>query len=632
MSIFSKIKKNNTPIIRADEEGANAIGTKQIEEATRILQKYKEGKSSVENRVIENDKWYRLRHWECMEHSEQQVQPTSAWLFNAIANKHADAMDNMPAPNLLPREQSDVKEAELLSSIIPVVLQQCNFEQTYSDVWDNKLIGGTGIYGITWDATKLNGLGDISISCVDILSLFWEPGVTDIQASQNLFRTELVDNKKLEQIYPQTRGRLGGKTITVSEYAHDEKIDTSDKSCVVDWYYKRNSNGKTVLHYVKFVNDIVLYATENETQPITNEAGEYIAPAPAEVGIYNHGKYPFVFDPLFRVKGSPAGIGYVDIGRPAQEYIDRGNQAILKNTLSNATPRYFIREGGEVNEKEFADITNEFIHVKGANLGDDSIRPVQMNTLSGNFVEVIHNKIEELKETMGNRDISTGGTTSGVTAASAIAAMQEAGSKLSRDMIKASYRAYRTIIEFVIEIIRQFYNAPRSFRIVGESGAAEFVSYTNRGVAPFEQGSAFGTDMGIYAPLFDIEITAEKASPYSRMAQNELMLHLYQLGVFNPQLADQAALLLSAMDFDRKNDLMQKISQNGSMLQQMMALAQMVDAMRPPKANQPGVAQSIAMQYGIQIPQSNAQVKSNTEESSTTKKAREQTAEMTTPR
>jgi len=79
--------------------------------------------------------------------------------------------------------------------------------------------------------------------------------------------------------------------------------------------------------------------------------------------------------------------------------------------------------------------------------------------------------IEELKETRGNRDFSQGGTTSGVTATSAIAALQEAGSKLSRDMIKGSYHAFTQIACLVIRLIRQFYDEPRAFRILGEQGA-----------------------------------------------------------------------------------------------------------------------------------------------------------------
>lgn len=542
---------------------AQVIGKEQIQAANHTLQKYKEGKANLERKIVENEQWYKLRHWECMRDKKQDIQPTSAWLFNCIANKHADAMDNFPAPNILPREEGDKGEAEMLTSIIPVILDQCEFEQTYSDVWNYKLKTGTGVYFVYWDKGKLNGLGDIGIRKVDIINLFWESGIQDIQRSRNMFHVELQDNDMLLGAYPQLQGKLGKATMDIAKYVYDDNVDTTNKSVVVDWYYKkRNSQGKVVLHYCKYVNDEVLFATENE-------------PSFAETGWYDHGMYPFIFDTLYPVEGTPCGFGYIDIGKDAQAYIDRGNQAVMKNMLANAKPRYFIRNDGSVNAQEFSDTDNELVHVDG-NLGQDSILPIQPNTLNNIYVDILNNKIDELKETTGNRDISTGGTTSGVTAASAIAAMQEAGSKLSRDNNKSSYRAFRKLCLMVIELIRQFYDLPRCFRIMGENGAARFVQYSNTNIMPQQQGVEMGVDMGYRLPLFDIEVTAQKQSPYSKMSQNELALQFFSAGFFNPQIADQALACIDMMDFDRKHFVMQKIAQNGTMFQKLMMAQQQV--------------------------------------------------------
>lgn len=541
------------------------IGKEQVQKATLTLNKYKEGKANLEQKIVDNEQWYKLRHWECMRDKKDDIQPTSAWLFNCIANKHADAMDNFPSPNVLPREEGDKAEAEMLTSIIPVILDQNEFEETYSDVQTYKIKTGAGVYGIFWDKTKLNGLGDIAIRKIDLINLFWESGITDIQKSRNVFHVELMDNDLLIEAYPQLANRLGGSSIDVSKYIYDDKVDTNEKSAVVDWYYKKSVNGKTVLHYCKFVNNEVLFATEND-------------PNFADRGWYDHGLYPFVIDPLYKIEGTIAGFGYVDVGKDSQAYIDRGNRAIMKNMLANAAPRHFIRTDGGVNEEEYADLTKDFVHVDG-NLGQDSILPIQGKPLSDIYVAVVSNKIEELKETTGNRDVTTGGTTGGVTAASGLAAMQEAGGKLSRDNNKASYRAFRKICFMVIELIRQFYDIPRKFRIMGENGARRYVEYSNAGIVPQYQGNDFGADMGYRLPLFDIEVTAQKQSPYSKMSQNELALQFYQAGFFNPQMADQALACLDMMDFDRKHFIMQKISENGTMYQMLMQAQQQVIAL-----------------------------------------------------
>jgi hypothetical protein len=466
---------------------------------------------------------------------------------------------------------------------------------------------------------------------VDIINLFWESGITDIQRSRNLFHVELADNDLLIGTYPQLEGKLGNSTLDLSKYVYDDSVDTNNKSAVVDWYYKKMQGGKTVLHYCKYVNDVVLFATENE-------------PEFAERGWYDHGLYPFVFDPLFSVEGTPCGFGYIDVGKSAQEYIDRGNQAVMQNMLVNARPRTFVPVGAGINEEEYTDTTKDLVHYEGS---PDGIVPVKVNPLSATYVQVLTNKVDELKEVTGNRDISTGGTTSGVTAASAIAAMQEAGSKLSRDNCKASYRAFRKLCLMIIELIRQFYDIPRCFRIMGENGAARYVEYSNAGISPQFQGIEMGVDMGYRTPLFDIEISAQKQSPYSKMSQNELALQLYSAGLFNPQMADQALMCLDMMDFPRKEGLMQKVAQNGTLLQQllmaqqtMLQMAQIIDQTQGTNMAEQiaqgimgggGAAPMAGGQPGPNVENTEALGGSEKEEASGTKKARQRVAESTDP-
>ncbi len=565
------------------------IGAAEVRKARAVLNRYREGKANLDRRVVENAQWYKLRHWECMRgHGKNEVEPTSGWLFNAIASKHADVMDNFPSPNVLPREESDKAEAKLLGAVLPEVLEQNEFEQVYDEVNDDKLKSGTGIYGVFWDSGKLNGLGDIAIRRVDVLNLFWESGIRDIQDSANVFHVELQDNGGLIERYPFLADKLGAPEEVSSRYLYDDRVDTSEKSAVIDWYYKKLQNGKKVLHYCKFVGDTVLFATENEPQ----YAGR---------GWYDHGQYPFVFDLLFRTEGTPCGFGYIDVAKSAQEYIDRGNQAILMNLLVNARPRHFIRSDGSVNEAEYADLSRDFVHVEGS-LGQDSIQPIRSTGLNEVYLAVLNGKVDELKEVTGNRDISTGGTSAGVTAASAIAAMQEAGSKLSRDSNRAAYRAFRKICLMAIELMRQFYTLPRCFRITGEQGAKEFIRYGNGGLVGAEDGITGLTRV----PLFDITVSAQKQSAYSRLSQNEMVLQLYNAGFFDPRNVTQAMACLELMDFDRKDMMMQLISGNAQQYQ--------LAASAPPV--QPG----------------KAAVKGEKQEPYATRTARQRVAEATSPR
>jgi len=545
------------------EQTVSAIGPEQINKLTQILQKYKAGKANTEHRILASENWWKMRN-SAEEESQSYTmasntgfKSSSGWLHNVIVSKHADAMEAYPEPNLLPREQDDRAEAGILSAIIPCILEQNKFEQTYSDVAWQKLKTGTGVYKIVWEQSKLNGLGDISISKVNLLNLFWEPGITDIQKSRYLFHTELMDKDLLEEQYPELQGQLNGQNFLSTRFLYDDAVSTDGKITVVECYYHKA--GK--LHYVKYANDKVLFATENE-------------PNFAERGLYDHGKYPYVFDAMYPIEGSPCGYGFVDICRNPQTAIDMLNTSFVKNAMAGAQPRFFKRADGGVNEEEFLDLTKAIVNVNG-NLGEDSLRQISFQSLDGIYVTVRDGIVQELRETSGNTETSTGTTSGGVTAASAIAALQEASGKGSRDSNLAAYRAFAELIDITIELIRQFYEMPRQFRIIGQYGAEKFITYSNQKLQAQAQGMAFGMDMGFRLPVFDIKVSAQKKNAYTKVSQNELALQFFQLGFFNPQMVDQALMCLDMMDFEGKDDILQKIAQNGTMFQRLIQYMQL---------------------------------------------------------
>ena len=587
------------------------VDGKVVRRASEILRKYKEGKARLEQKIIANEEFWKLRQWNYLNDKKDDFKPATAWLWSCIQSRYSDAMDSYPTCNFQPRQSDDKAEAIKLSAIVPVVLEQNRYEDVYSDVVWYTLKHGGSIQGVFWDGSKHNGLGDVSVRKIDFINFFWEPGITDLQESQNIFNTELISNNILEQRYPQCVGRLGGKDITLAKYLYDDNVDTSDKSVVVDWYYHTYVNGKKTLQYVKYVNDIVLYATENEivgpekvtVDPETGIPLTIPLDKPlAEKGLYDHGLYPFVSMALYPVEGSICGYGITDIGRDTQVEIDMLNKAIVDNAIAGATPRYFVRDDGTINLKQYQDMSNQFVNVEG-NLGEENIRPIDHKPLDGIYVNYMQQKIDELKYVTSNQDYNNGVAPSGVTAASAIAALQETAGKNSRSSNKAFHRAFREVCYQIVELIRQFYDVPRTFRINPDGMEEQFIPYDNSGLKPQAQ-MTMGMDMGLRLPEFDIDITAEKANPYKKMEINELALSFYNAGFFNPQMTDQALACLNMMDFVKKDEVMAKIRENGTLAEMLVMYQQMAlqfaSQIDPMLAEQ--VANQILSQGGQPIP------------------------------
>lgn len=561
----------------AVEPMKKVIDEKVLNETVQTLKDYKAGKSNLEARIVEEERWWKLRHWDIIRGKngpervdEERPEPTSAWMFNSIANKHADVMDNYPEPNVLPRELDDEQDAQTLSSILPVVFERNEYEQTYSKAAWYKLKHGVVAKGVFWNKELENGLGDVDIRFVDILNVFWEPGITDLQDSRNLFVVSLKDNDLLEQEYPALKGKLTGQIIDVKQYVYDDNVDVSKKSLVVDWYYKKSAGiGRTILHYCKFVGNTVLFASENEPG--------------YENGFYEHGRYPIEFDVLFPEEGTPTGFGYVSIMKSPQLYIDKLSQVILENSMMSAKVRYFAKKNSGINEDEFLDWSKPIVWYEGSL---DGLQPLQVQQVGANVINVLQMKIDELKETSSNRDVNSGGTGGSVTAAAAIAALQEAGNKVSRDLISSSYRSYTQECYLAIELIRQFYDEKRTFRITGDTGEYKYIQFSNemiqgKPIQPAYPGQEM--EMGYKAttrvPVFDIVVKPQKRSPYSKMAQNELAKEMYQLGFFNPQLAEQTMTALELMDFDGEEKVKERVQQGQTLMNQMMAMQQQMQKM-----------------------------------------------------
>lgn len=557
-----------------------AITDEDIKKLYKVFQDYSEGKQVLNQRIKSAESWYKAQHWK--ELRKEEDEPASAYLFNMLINKHADAMDNFPAPNVLPQEESDQETASMLSKIVPTILEKCNYEKAYSDGWWSKLKTGTSAFGVFWNPGIDNGLGDVDVKEIDMMNLYWEPGIRDLEQSKYIFVTALKDNDDLMMQYPFLEGP-GTDETPQTHYESEDYVDRTNQTSVYDCYYKKQIGSRTVIHYIKFIEGHLLYASEND-ENCTN-------------GFYENDEYPIKLDVMFPEKESPAGFGYLDVMKDPQMFIDKMDGIILRHAKRTSQPRWFVTDGLGLNEEEFLG-DGPIVHVQGM-VSDDRLRQQQLAGLDSAVYNRLAGKIDEIKETSGNTSYAQG-TTSSVTAASAIAALQEASGKLSRDMIRMTYNTYSCLVRLVIERIRQFYNEPRTFRVIGDNGETTWPKFSNQMMRSQTQGGIAGVEFGERKPTYDIKVSAQKASPYSKVAQNELAKELYSAGVFNPELSDQALAMLQMMDFDGKDLVIQRVSQNGIMYQQIqqlqqtvMQLATIVDAQ-----NGSTIAQNVAASMG----------------------------------
>lgn len=557
----------HVPVIPKEEKPKRLpVDEKRIGEWIDVLKKFKAARGAIEQKIKNNEKFWRMRQWKDGM-SGDKATPSTAWLFTCIQSKLADVMEQYPRANFRPRQRDDVAEAKKLSGVVPVVVAQNNFEETYKNVSEYTLKNGVGAYHVWWNGRLHNGIGDIAINEQNILNMFWEPGITDLQKSSHVFTVEVVDIGVVRGRYPEQAPLIRGKVIDVAQFVTDERVDPHNKVVVVDVYYKKDG----ILHYAKFADTVCLESTENDPQKYPN-------------GLYAHGMYPFVVQQLYHIEQSLYGTGMVDIGADTQIQIDLMNEAVVENTLMGAKPRYFSQIGNNFNEEDLIDWRKSIVPC--SSISETALRQIESKSLQGNYLQFLNMKTEELKYVTSNQDVNNGAAPSGITAASAIASLQESAGKQSRFINKTFYNSFSKVMYLVLELIREFYTTQRWFRLIPDEvgGEDQFIAYDNSGLIAASPR----------VPEFDIEITAEKANPYKKMEMNELALSFFKMGFFSPQMTDQAIACLSIMDFDERDNVIEMIRANGTMADKLMMYQQLCVSL----AKRYGDAQALAMIQG----------------------------------
>lgn len=512
-----------------------------VSKALKMLETYREQKEDTVQRVKDDIRIYRQEYAKIYDDEKKKVKAKTGFIFSAIENKVADFSENFPMANLLPREPSDEETAKTLTSIMPTVLDVAGFKKIYKEHTRQKVKKGTGIYGVFWNSEK----EDIEIKELDFMSVYVDMNVRDIQESEFLFITEAVSNDFLTRLYPKAKELFTGDASVLGYGTDKERKTMYGKSEITDCYYKKTDGS---LHLMKLKGSDVIEATE--------DIEGY------EKGIYRHGKFPVVFDNMYPDDDSPFGFGIIDIIKNPQKYIDDIDAMILKNGYLSGNPKTLLKRGSGINIDDLKDIEKEIIEV--STLDENTIRELKTNPLPQQIISYRQNKILELKEVAGNRDFQQGGVSGGVTSGNAITALQEAGDKLSRSQIDDSYDAYKELITQIIELMREFYDKERVYRITNEVGHTEFKIFSNRllfGEEP--EKDAFGFEKGtkLRNVYFDISVIPQRQNVYKRETNNQVIIQLYQMGLLAPQNAEVAILVLKAMNFDGRDSLIQSLEE-----------------------------------------------------------------------
>lgn len=481
-----------------------------VREAYERLEVFREGCREMHERAREARRIALLEDpWQDEPGTPQERRTLQLQTLKATLNSSvADQMDSMPEAVLLPEREQEAQTAEDLADIVRFILEQNHYEVLHRRRVEDCFITGTAVTQIVWDGDMDAGQGNVAMLRWPVEAFLWDPVAEDIQDARALIKVSWHPMSWYAAHYPQAAAYVGAE-----EYAHEEvgvpdawqeRQGADEERAMMLEYWYRLYDARTrrySVHVALLAGGALLEASESENPD----------------GIFAHGLYPFVLDVHTPIEGVPVGNGMMHEFAPMMRYINRYARYIDENLRMSSKTRLLVRRDAQIDNAALTDWQQNI--VEGGNIDEDAVRWMTSAPLSGLVTAQMLQMQNDIKQDSGQNQFTRGETVGGVTAASAIASLQEAGGKVSRLRTAALNQGFARMVEQIIWLVSEFYGKGRAQRVTGRNGQIRQVVWQGtgrvRGVLP--------------PPPYTVRVEIQRRNPMRVQARNELFLQAYTM-------------------------------------------------------------------------------------------------------
>ncbi|MDR0840803.1 MAG: hypothetical protein LBN26_05385 [Christensenellaceae bacterium] len=467
-------------------------------------------------RLNKCERLYHGDHWHGIPETDRgEPRPATPIIQSTIENMRADLMDSYPEAIIVADDPAYAEAAELLSAAVKENHTRGGYSREYGKLTHDLLVGGYMVQETGYDPLQNGGLGGAFIRQVDPRGIVLDPLCDDVQDCRAIFKFRPYPRAWFEQHYPGQAAAMDADSPALRPLRDALLAPTDAESILLLECWQREydaEQGRCQVHMQKLAGGVLL------------EDSRGLKPE----GYFAHGEYPFVLTSLYPRKGSCLGYGLVDMFERTQLYSDKLDQIVLKNALMASHNKLLVTGASGFDVGDLRDWSKE-VH-KGENLNGVTWFPTA--PLPAYLVGYVQAMRESIKQESGVNDFSRGMTSGGVTAASAIAALQEMSSKRSRMAARAIYDAFEMAVRQEIEVEREFCTLERSVLPQGGARRAFCGKLMQRKTA-----------LGNWVPLeFSVSVKVQRENRFAVAAHNELMLSLVRLGMLTPDIGMELML------------------------------------------------------------------------------------------
>ena len=517
--------------------------------------------------------------------------PLSNTLNSCADNVIADQIDNMPEAKLYPEREETAQSAEEMSDVVSYVLYQAGWPGKYQTLMEDAVITGTGVAEVFWDDDMENGEGMVNVIAWHPEDFYPDPMYEDIQDGRACFKVTHTTIAWVEEHYPEARGY-----VRSDEYsAQDAEVffdvpEGDEKTTLLEFWYKRYDaeQRNNRVHMALLAGRALLYSTELGFGGAGKE--EY------REGVYAHGLYPFTLYKYRHVYRSPFGSGLFHDYADTQHAIDRYQKYIDDNARQSSVQRHFIRRGSGINADIVADLSNTIIEWEGNDIRE-VLQSVQASPLNGQVYQIMQYMTDAMKQDCGQNQFARGEGGMGVTAATAIQSLQEAGGKITRWHTEIFKDAFREMIEQLMWVLSEYMEPKRTMRIVG--GWDSTGNMRDRLVtlsAPGIEGDR------LPKPAYTVRVQVQKNNPLQIQIDNEFLQMVAQVCAQAGQPLPPEAVIGLMQGYPTKSSVLRVVRENSAQqaqMEQLMAqVEQLYGQLEQQKAANKGLIEGMQNQGG----------------------------------
>lgn len=114
------------------------------------------------------------------------------------------------------------------------------------------------------------------------------------------------------------------------------------------------------------------------------------------------------------------------------------------------------------------------------------------------------------------------------------------------------------MVNLCVELIREFYDEERSFRIIGPDNTVEYTTLSNAHLKPVASRTSAGETVYRKA-IFDIKISSQRKNAFNTESHNALITSLFEAGAFTPENAESAIVAIDAMMLENKDSIIKAL-------------------------------------------------------------------------